>query len=81
MVRHSGEIFVSPDGGETVYVQKKSGERGHLVSQSQNAKDVETKQDESEMVGTDAVKIRRENPTLQKAWDRYKTVWHLVNDE
>ena len=80
MVRHSGEIFVSPNGGETVYVQKKNGERGHLVSQSQNAKDVETAYSEQDMIGEDAVKIRRENPTLQNAWDRYVTIWHLIND-
>ena len=80
MVRHSGEIFVSPDGGETVYVQKKNGERGRLVSQSQSAKDIETAYDEQDMIGEDAVKIRRENPTLQNAWDRYVTIWHLIND-
>ena len=36
-----GLIFVSPDGGETVYIQKKNGDRGKLVSQSQLAKDIE----------------------------------------
>ena len=78
--KRSGEILVSPDGGETVYVQKKNGERGRLVSQSQSAKDVETAYDEQDMIGEDAVKIRRENPTLQNAWDRYVTIWHLIND-
>ena len=29
-----GVIFVSPDGGETVFIQKKNGERGKMVSQS-----------------------------------------------
>ena len=79
--KRSGEILISPDGGETVYVQKKNGERGRLVSQSQSAKDIETAYDEQDMIGEDAVKIRRENPTLQKAWDRYKIVWHIVNEE
>ena len=51
-----------------------------MISQSQYAKDVETERDEVEMVGTDAVRIRREYPTLQKAWDKYRTVWHLIND-
>ena len=74
------EIFVSPDGGETVYVQKRNGERGRMVSQSQSAKDVEIAYDEQDMIGEDAVKIRRENPTLQNAWDRYVTIWHLIND-
>ena len=36
-----GVIFVSPDGGETVFVQKKDGTRGKMVSQSQLAKDIE----------------------------------------
>ena len=80
MVKRSGEILVSPDGGETVYVQKKNGERGRLVSQSQSAKDVETAYNEQDMIGENAVKIRRENPTLQNAWNRYVTIWHLIND-
>ena len=79
--KRSGEVFVSPDGGETVYVQKKNGERGRMVSQSQSAKDIETAYDEQDMIGEDAVKIRRENPTLQNAWDRYVTIWHLINDD
>ena len=66
MVKRQGEIFVSPDGGETVYVQKKNGERGRMVSQSQLAMDIETAYNEQDMIGEDAVKIRRENPTLQK---------------
>ena len=74
------EILISPDGGETVYVQKKNGERGRLVSQSQSAKDVETAYNEQDMIGENAVKIRRENPTLQNAWNRYVTIWHLIND-
>ena len=78
--KRSGEIFVSPDGGETVYVQKKNGERGRLVSQSQLAKDIVTGLNERDMIGEDAVKIRRENPTLKNAWDRYVTIWHLIND-
>ena len=76
-----GVIFVSPDGGETVFVQKKNGDRGKMVSQSQLAKDIEVSYDEQEMIGADAVKIRRKYPTLQKAWNRYKTVWHLVNED
>jgi len=72
------EIFVSPDGGETVYVQKKDGTRGRLVSQSQYAKDTETLRDEDEMVDEEAVKMRRKYPALGKAWKHYKTVWHLI---
>ena len=76
-----GVVFVSPDGGETVYVQKKNGKRGKMVSQTQLAKDIETAYIENEMIGENAVALRRKYPTLQKAWDRYKTVWHLVNEE
>ena len=76
-----GLIFVSPDGGETVYIQKKNGNRGKMVSQSQLAKDIEVAYDENAMVGADAFKIRRKYPTLQKAWNRYKTIWHLVDEE
>jgi len=76
-----GLIFISPDGGETVYVQKKNGDRGKMVSQSQSAKDVEIAYGEQDMIGADAVKLRRKYPTLQKAWNRYKTVWHLVDEE
>ena len=74
-------IYISPDGGETVYVQKKRGTRGKLVSQSQYAKDIEKEMDEAEMVGREAIKLRRKYPTLQKAWDRYKTIWHIVNED
>ena len=76
-----GVIFVSPDGGETVFVQKKNGERGRMVSQSQLAKDIEISYNENEMIGAEAVKLRRKYPTLQKAWNRYLTVWHLINED
>ena len=76
-----GLIFVSPDGGETVYIQKKNGDRGKMVSQTQLAKDIEIAYDENDMVGANAIVLRRKYPTLQKAWNRYKTVWHLVNEE
>ena len=52
-----------------------------MVSQSQLAKDIELSYTENDMVGADAVKLRRKYPTLQKAWNRYKTVWHLVNED
>ena len=78
--KRRGEIFISPDGGETVYEQKKDGTRGRMVSQSQYAKDVEVAYNEQDMIGENAVKLRRQNPTLQKAWDRYITIWHLINE-
>ena len=75
------EIYISPDGGETVYVQKKDGTRGRLASKSQYAKDIETVQDEDEMVNENAIKMRRRYPALGKAWRHYKTVWHLIMAE
>ena len=76
-----GVIFVSPDGGETVFIQKKNGDRGRMVSQTQLAKDIEVAYDENELIGAEAIRLRRKYPTLQKAWDRYRTVWHIVNQE
>ena len=74
-----GSIFVSPDGGETVYEQLPNGDR-ILVEQSQRAKDEETAYEEAEMVGAEAIELRRKYPTLQKAWDKYRTIWHLINE-
>jgi len=75
----AGPIFVSPDGGETVYQQLPDGNRV-LVEQSQKAKDEETAYDEAEMVGVEAIELRRKYPTLKKAWDQYRVIWRLVND-
>ncbi len=74
-----GSIFVSPDGGETVYEQLPNGNR-ILVEQSQKAKDEEQAYEEAEMVGAEAIELRRKYPTLQKAWDKYRTIWHLINE-
>ena len=76
-VKTKNPIFVSPDGGETVYEQLPNGDR-ILVEQSQTAKDEETAYEESEMVGAEAIALRRKYLTLQKAWDKYRTVWHLI---
>ena len=76
--KYQGSIYVSPDGGETVYEQLPNGDR-ILVEQSQRAKDEEDAYNEAEMIGADAIELRRQNPTLQKAWDKYRTVWHLIN--
>ena len=72
-------IYTSPDGGETVYEQLPNGDR-ILVEQSQKAKDNMQAYDELEMVGLEAIELRRKYPTLQKAWDKYRTVWHLINE-
>ncbi len=73
----SGPIYVSPDGGETIYQQKSNGDRV-LIEQSQLAKDTEQEMYEQEMVGVEAIRLRRKYPALQKAWNQYKTVWKLV---
>ena len=70
-------IFVSPDGGQTVYELLPNGDR-KLVSKSQRAKDVDQEMDELEMVGIQAIKLRRKYPALKKAWNQYRTVWHLI---
>ena len=75
----TGPIYVSPDGGETVYEQLPNGDRV-LVEKSQKAMDEEQAYLEAEMVGAEAIELRREYPTLQKAWDKYRTVWHLINE-
>jgi len=77
LVRQHRGSFISPDGGETVYQQLSSGDR-KLISQSQLAKDTEQEMYENEMIGIDAIKLRRKFPALQKAWDQYKTIWKLV---
>ena len=73
-----GSIFTSPDGGETVYEQLPNGDRV-LVEKSQKAMDEEQAYLEAEMVGAEAIELRREYPSLQKAWNKYRTVWHLIN--
>ena len=70
-------IFVTPDGGETIYEQLPNGDR-KLINQSQLALDREQEMYEREMIGVEAIALRRKYPALQKAWDQYKTVWKLV---
>ena len=76
-----GPIFVSPDGGETVYEQNADGTHGRLVSKSQLANDIEEAQLEEEMIGPAAIELRRKYPALKKAWTQYKTIWHLIVDQ
>ena len=71
-------IYTSPDGGETVYEQLPNGEK-KLLEKSQKVIDQETAYEELEMVGIEASELRRKYPTLKKAWDKYRTVWHLIN--
>ena len=73
-------IYTSPDGGETVYEQLPNGEK-KLVEMSQRAKDNMQAYDEMDMVGTEAIELRRRHPALQKAWDQYRTIWHLIAEK
>jgi hypothetical protein len=75
-----GPIFVSPDGGHTVY-QQMAGGRRKLVEEDDHARALRELQADSDMWGFEAYALRQKYPTLQKAYDNYKTVWHLVNDE
>ena len=78
-LRKINPIYVSPDGGETVYEQLPNGDRV-LVEQSQYARDEEQAYEEAEMVNAEAIQLRRKYPALKKAWDQYRTVWHLINE-
>ena len=70
-------MYVSPDGGETVYEQLPTGHK-NLLDKSEIALDKEQEMYEMELVGTDAIALRRKYPALQKAWNQYKTIWKLV---
>ena len=76
-----GKIYISPDGGETVYEQKRNGDRGPLVSKTELAEDIELAQDEIELHGVYAVQLRKKYPALKKAWDKYKLVWSMVHND
>ena len=76
----TGPIFVSPDGGETVYEQFANGTK-KLVSKSRLALDIEQGEEEQEMIGPVAIELRRKYPSLKKAWEQYRTVWHLINEK
>ena len=76
-----GKIYISPDGGETVYEQKRNGDRGPLVSKTELAEDIELAQDEIELHGVYAIQLRKKYPALKKAWDKYKLVWSMVHND
>jgi hypothetical protein len=75
-----GTIYVSPDGGHTVYEQNRDGSRGRLVEEDSHARMLNELQQDSDMFGFEAYALRRKYPTLKKAYDNYKTIWHLIND-
>ena len=76
-----GKIYISPDGGETVYEQYRNGDRGPLISQTELAEEIELAQNEIEMHGVYAIQLRKKYPALKKAWDKYKLVWSMVHND
>ncbi len=75
-----GAIYVSPDGGHTVYQQMANGRR-KLIEEDSHARMLNELQQDSDMFGFEAYILRKKYPTLKKAYDNYKTIWHLVNDD
>ena len=75
-----GKIYISPDGGQTVYEQKRNGDRGPLVSKTELAEDIELAQQEIELHGVYAVQLRKKYPALRKAWDKYKLIWNMGHE-
>jgi hypothetical protein len=33
---------------------------------------------ETDMMGVEAIKMRKKYPALQKAWDQYKLLWNVI---
>ena len=52
-----------------------------MVHQSEQAKLMEQAYTETEMMGTEAIRMRRKYPALQKAWDQYKMIWNVTAKE
>jgi hypothetical protein len=76
----AGPIYVSPDGGHTVYQQMANGTK-KLISEDSYAEMMRTLHDDSDMFSSEAYKLRQKYPTLQKAYEQYKTIYKLVCDE
>jgi hypothetical protein len=72
-----GPIFVSPDGGHTVYQQMANGSR-KLIEEDSHARMLRELRRDSDMFGFEAYKARKKYPALKKAYDQYRTVWQLT---
>ena len=73
-----GAIYVSPDGGHTVYEQNRDGSRGRLVEEDSHARMLNELQQDSDMFGIEAYHARRKYPALKQAYDQYRTIWQLT---
>ena len=74
-----GAIYVSPDGGHTVYEQLRNGQR-RLIEEDDHARMLNHLREDSDMWGIEAYALRQKYPALQKAYDQYKTIYKLVCD-
>jgi hypothetical protein len=74
-------IYVSPDGGHTVYEQNRDGSRGKLISEDSHAKALNELSEDAEMWSIEAYELRQKYPTLKEAYNRYKTIYKLVCEE
>jgi len=72
-----GAIYVSPDGGHTVYQQMANGRR-KLIEEDSHARILRELQQDSDMFGFEAHEARKKYPALQKAYDQYRTIWQLT---
>lgn len=73
-----GTIYISPDGGHTVYEQNRDGTRGRLVEEDSHARMLNRIRDDAELFGIEAYHARRKYPALKKAYDQYRTIWQLT---
>jgi hypothetical protein len=73
-----GPIYVSPDGGHTVYEQNRDGSRGRLVEEDSHARMLNELRRDSDMFGFEAYEARKKYPALKKAYDQYRTIWQLT---
>jgi len=78
--RTVGPIYVSPDGGHTVYQQMANGTK-KLISEDSYAEMMRTLHDDSDMFSSEAYKLRQKHPGLQKAYDQYKLLYKLIVDD
>lgn len=76
-VEQSGPIFCSPDGGKTVFIQRKNGNRTKVFEDSTVKYDRQA-QRESYLSDAQACFIRDKYPALKDAWQQYKTIWELT---
>ena len=63
-----------------MYEQNRDGTRGRLVEEDAYAHMLNRLRDDAELFSIEAFHLRAQYPTLQKAYEQYKTVYKLVCD-